>query len=103
LSPQFSLSDKNECVSRLLEIIDSQDGNDVDQYARRLKELFSVVEGGEHGPTEYLPVLDLSVEQILNGIRESALDLPYIIGLPDTFSKEKLLLGYRVLPRWLYL
>ncbi|KAG8214010.1 armadillo-type protein [Butyriboletus roseoflavus] len=70
LSPSLSLSDKNEYVSRLLEIIDMQDANDIDQYARHLKDLFSVVEGGEHGPTEYLPVLDLSVQRILNGIRE---------------------------------
>ena len=88
MSPQFSLSEKNESVSRLLEIIDLQDGNDVDQYARRLKDLFSVVEGREHGPTANLPVLDLSVEQILNGIRESAFDLPYNIGLSDILEGE---------------
>ncbi|KAF8557577.1 ARM repeat-containing protein [Imleria badia] len=70
LSPSHSLSGKNEYVLRLLEIIDMQEANDVDQYARRLRELFSVVEGGEHGPTEDLPVLDHSVERILNGIRE---------------------------------
>ncbi|KAF8134583.1 armadillo-type protein [Boletus edulis] len=62
--------DKNEYVARLLEIINVQDANDVDQYARRLKDLFSVVEGEEHGQMEDLPILDLSVERILNGIRE---------------------------------
>ncbi|KAF8444709.1 armadillo-type protein [Boletus edulis BED1] len=70
LSPSLTLSDKNEYVARLLEIINVQDANDVDQYARRLKDLFSVVEGEEHGQMEDLPILDLSVERILNGIRE---------------------------------
>lgn len=88
MSPSLSLSDKNEYVSRLLEVIDMQDANDVDQYARRLKDLFSVVEGREHGLTEDLPVLDLSVQRILNGIRESTLHSPYSIGLPDAFEGE---------------
>ncbi|KAI9569737.1 armadillo-type protein [Boletus coccyginus] len=69
LSP-LSLSDKNEYVLRLLDIIDLQDANDIDQFTMRLKDLFSVVEGAERGPTEDLPVLDFSVERILNGIRE---------------------------------
>jgi AP-4 complex subunit epsilon-1 len=88
LSPSHSLSGKNEYVLRLLEIIDMQEANDVDQYARRLRELFSVVEGGEHGPTEDLPVLDHSVERILNGIRESAFHSPYSLGLPDILEGE---------------
>ncbi|KAG9316700.1 armadillo-type protein [Chiua virens] len=69
-SSSLSLSDKNEYVSRLFDIIDMQDGSDVDQYARHLKDLFSAVEGREQGPTEGLQVLDLVVQRILNGIRE---------------------------------
>lgn len=88
LSPSLSLSDKSEYVSRLLEIINMQDADDIDQYARRLKDLFSVVEGRERGATKDLPVLDLSVQRILSGIRESTLHSPYSIGLPNTFEGE---------------
>lgn len=65
-----------------------QEADDVDQYARRLKDLFSVVEGEEHGPTENLPVLDLSVQQILNGIRESLYHSPYSLHLLDILEGE---------------
>lgn len=65
-----------------------EEANDVDQYARRLRDLFLVVEGGEYGPTEDLPVLDLSVERILNGIRESALHSLYDLGLPDILEGD---------------
>lgn len=65
-----------------------QDANDIDQYARHLKDLFSVVEGREHGETEHLPVLDLSVQRILNGIRESAHHSPCSIGFPDILKGE---------------
>lgn len=88
LSPTLSLSDKNEYVSRLLEIIDMEEANDVDQFAKRLKDLFSVVEGREYGSTEDLPVLDLSVQRILMGIRESALHSLHDIGSPDTLEGE---------------
>lgn len=60
-----------------------QDANDIDQFAMRLKDLFSVVEGPERGPTEDLPVLDFSVERILNGIRESVFHLPYSVALSN--------------------
>jgi len=65
-----------------------QDANDIDQYIMRLKDLFSVVEGAERGPTEDLPVLDLSVERILNVIRERAFHLPYNVALSDILEGD---------------
>lgn len=65
-----------------------QDANNMDHYARHLEDLFSVVEGKEFGSMEGLPVLDLSVQRILNGIRESALHSLPSVGLLDTLKEE---------------
>ncbi|KAF9227270.1 ARM repeat-containing protein [Gyrodon lividus] len=69
-SPALPLNGKSEYVLRLFEVIEMQYTDDVDQYAGHLKALFAVVEGKEQGRTEDLPVLESSVELILNGIRE---------------------------------
>ncbi|KAF8842990.1 ARM repeat-containing protein [Paxillus ammoniavirescens] len=57
-------------VLRLLEVVEVQYADDVDQYAGHLKGLFAVVEGKGQGRSEDLPVLETSVERVLNGIRE---------------------------------
>ncbi|KIK97374.1 hypothetical protein PAXRUDRAFT_31834 [Paxillus rubicundulus Ve08.2h10] len=64
------LIDNSDRVLRLLEVVEVQYADDVDQYAGHLKALFAVVEGKEQGRTEDLPVLESSVERVLNGIRE---------------------------------
>ncbi|KAF9237513.1 armadillo-type protein [Melanogaster broomeanus] len=70
LSPTLPLDSKSEYVIRLLEVVDMQHGDDVDQYAKHLKDLFAVVEGRKQGWTENLAVLESSVTQVLNGIRD---------------------------------
>lgn len=62
---------KNEYVSRLLEIVEMQYADDVEQYAKQVKDLFAVVEGEDQGRTEGLPVLESSVERILNQVKQS--------------------------------
>lgn len=73
---------KGEHVSRLLDIIEIQCQEDVEQYARHLKELFATVEGKERA----LPVLDICVEQILNRARDSMLSPLILRFFSDAYS-----------------
>jgi AP-4 complex subunit epsilon-1 len=57
-------------VSRLLDACELQCGNDGEQYASYLKDLFAIAEGEIQGRTEELPVLEAGVEMILSHIRE---------------------------------
>lgn len=61
-------------MSRLLDICELQCGNDGEQYASNLKDLFTVAEGDIQGRTEEIPVLDAGVEMILTHIRECMCD-----------------------------
>ncbi|KAJ8592328.1 ARM repeat-containing protein [Rhizopogon salebrosus TDB-379] len=65
-----SLSNKSDYVSRLLDACELQCGNDGEQYASHLKDLFTIAEGEIQGRTEELPVLEAGVEMILSHIRE---------------------------------
>ena len=69
-----SLSDKGSHVSRLLDVCELQSGNDGEQYASYLKDLFTVVEGEIQGRTEEIPVLESGVEAILTHIRACMYD-----------------------------
>jgi AP-4 complex subunit epsilon-1 len=75
-------------VLRLLEVVEVQYADDVDQYAGHLKGLFAVVEGKGQGRTEDLPVLETSVERVLNGIRERASWSDCARGSPDFLEGE---------------
>ncbi|KAG1829061.1 armadillo-type protein [Suillus variegatus] len=66
----LTLSDKGEYVSRLLDVGVLQYGNDGEQYARYLKDLFGVAEGDTQGRTEDMSVLEVGLEMILTHIRE---------------------------------
>ncbi|KAG2345684.1 ARM repeat-containing protein [Suillus weaverae] len=66
----LTLSDKGEYVSRLLDVGGLQYGNDGEQYASYLKDLFAVAEGATQGRTEDMSVLEIGVEMILTRIRE---------------------------------
>ncbi|KAG1878094.1 armadillo-type protein [Suillus subalutaceus] len=66
----LTLSDKGEYVSRLLDVGELQHGNDGEQYASYLKDLFAVAEGDTQGRTEDMSVLEVGVEMILTYIRE---------------------------------
>ncbi|KAG2146464.1 armadillo-type protein [Suillus bovinus] len=66
----LTLSDKGEYVSRLLDVGVLQYGDDGEQYARYLKELFAVAEGDTQGRTEDMSVIEVGVEMILTHIRE---------------------------------
>jgi AP-4 complex subunit epsilon-1 len=66
----LTLSDKGEYVSRLLDIGELQHGNDGEQYASYLKDLFAIAEGDTQGRTEDMSVLEVGVEMILTYIRE---------------------------------
>ncbi|KAG2150452.1 armadillo-type protein [Suillus clintonianus] len=65
-----TLSDKNEYVSRLLDVGELQHGNDGEQYASYLKDLFAVAEGDTQGRTEDMSVLEVGVEMVLTHIRD---------------------------------
>ncbi|KAG2148535.1 armadillo-type protein [Suillus cothurnatus] len=66
----LTLSDKGEYVSCLLDIGELQHGNDGEQYASYLKDLFAIAEGDTQGRTEDMSVLEVGVEMILTYIRE---------------------------------
>lgn len=61
-------------MSRLLDVCNLQCGNDGEQYASYLKNLFTIVEGPIQGRTEDIPVLESGVEMILTHIRECMCD-----------------------------
>ncbi|OJA17845.1 hypothetical protein AZE42_03319 [Rhizopogon vesiculosus] len=65
-----SLSDKTDYLSRLLDVCEVQCGNDGEQYASHLKNLFTVAEGEIQGRSEEMPVFEAAVEMILTHIRE---------------------------------
>ncbi|KAG2368350.1 armadillo-type protein [Suillus spraguei] len=66
----LTLSDKGEYVSRLLDVGELQYGNDGEQYASYLKDLFTVAEGDTQGCTEDMSVLEVGVDMILTHIQE---------------------------------
>ncbi|KAG1737606.1 hypothetical protein EDB19DRAFT_1716833 [Suillus lakei] len=68
--PGLTLSDKGEYISRLLDVGELQYGNDGEQYASYLKDLFAVAEGDTQGRMEDMSVLEIGVEMILTHIRE---------------------------------
>ncbi|KAH7926514.1 ARM repeat-containing protein [Leucogyrophana mollusca] len=70
IPPAMSARDKNEYVSRLLEIGEMQSEDDCEVYATHLKDLFATVEGESQGRPEDMPVLENSIERILVCIRE---------------------------------
>ncbi|KAG1815973.1 armadillo-type protein [Suillus subaureus] len=67
---ELTLSDKAEYVSRLLDVGELQYGNDGEQYASYLKDIFAIAEGDTQGHTEDMSVLEVGVEMILTYIRE---------------------------------
>ncbi|KAG2078780.1 ARM repeat-containing protein [Suillus decipiens] len=66
----LTLSDKSEYVSRLLDVGELQYGNDGEQYASYLKDLFTVAEGDTQGRTEDMSVLEVGIDMILTHIQE---------------------------------
>ncbi|KIJ67872.1 hypothetical protein HYDPIDRAFT_185857 [Hydnomerulius pinastri MD-312] len=74
ISPALPLNTKSEYILRLLEVVEMLNAGDAEQYARHIKDLFSVFEGEDQGRTEDLPVLESSVERILGRIQN--LEIP---------------------------
>ncbi|KAH7888611.1 armadillo-type protein [Phlebopus sp. FC_14] len=68
--PRDPLKARSEYVSQIIEIIDTQCVDDVDQYARHLKDLLATVDGEDQGRTGDLPVLEGVVERILCRVRD---------------------------------
>lgn len=66
----MSVKDKNEYAIRLLEVLETQSGEDGEVYARESKALLERLEAIP--PTDH-PVLEAAVERILLYIREGEL------------------------------